>query len=316
MKRITKRVTEKITEKRITKGMGFLIGAFYFIMVVLGVICLATSQFRSSSGSAFDTWRFNYDANRFLTKTHQEQLDEFRTKYTKHRNYVSFSENCLRLYDESGNLKSRVDRESIEEAKDAKKAHKSYEDMQFNNAACIFRGFEMLYFDRYYFQNYMEDDQRNIAYYEKLLTSDEAQYSDLIKGHQEFVALKECEKKWYMKLLVDIPYDLLVLCLVMSMGLLGGMIRILREYGHPEHSDPPLKDYFFVPLIGAVVAIGGYILAKTGLLLLSTTGGETSLSPFMVALVGMVSGLLAREVVDRIAAVGRKILKNLFKKKK
>ena len=61
-------------------------------------------------------------------------------------------------------------------------------------------------------------------------------------------------------------------------------------------------------LIGAVVAIGGYVLAKAGLLLLSSTQGESSLSPFMISLVGIVSGLLAKEVIDSIAARGRGII--------
>lgn len=67
-------------------------------------------------------------------------------------------------------------------------------------------------------------------------------------------------------------------------------MRILRDYGDPTRKDPSPRDYFFIPLIGAVIAIGGYILAKTGLLLLSSTSGETSLSPFMIGLVGMYRG--------------------------
>jgi hypothetical protein len=97
--------------------------------------------------------------------------------------------------------------------------------------------------------------------------------------------------------------------LVLAMGFLGGIIRILREFGSTDRTDPSSKEYFFIPLTGAVVAIGGYILAKTGLLLLSSDKGETSLSPFMIGLVGIVSGLLAKEVIDSIAAAGRKIFK-------
>jgi hypothetical protein len=63
-----------------------------------------------------------------------------------------------------------------------------------------------------------------------------------------------------------------------------------------------------IPLIGAVVSIGGYVLAKTGLLLLSSARGESSLSPFMISLVGIISGLLAKEVIDTISARGRTIL--------
>lgn len=94
------------------------------------------------------------------------------------------------------------------------------------------------------------------------------------------------------------------------MGALGGIIRILRDYGDPARKDPSLRDSFVIPLIGAVAAIGGYVLAKTGLLLLSSTKGEISLSPFLIGLVGMVSGILAKEGVDKIAEYGREILKS------
>ena len=150
---------------------------------------------------------------------------------------------------------------------------------------------------------------QEICKVQELLKSDNEQYSDLIKGRQEFLAFKEMENTWYTKYLVVTPYDLLVLILAMLMGALGGIVRILRDYGDPGRHNPSSKDYFLVPLIGGVTAIGGYVLAKTGLLLLSSARGETSLSPFMIGLVGMVSGLLAKEVVDRIAAYGRDILK-------
>ena len=71
---------------------------------------------------------------------------------------------------------------------------------------------------------------------------------------------------------------------------------------------PEASEYFFIPLIGLVVAIGGYILAKTGLLLLSTAKDEASLSPFMIGLVGIISGLLAKDVIDALARTGKKIV--------
>jgi NADH:ubiquinone oxidoreductase subunit 4 (subunit M) len=61
--------------------------------------------------------------------------------------------------------------------------------------------------------------------------------------------------------------------------------------------------------MGAVVAIGGYVLAKAGLPLLPAAGSESSLSPFMIGLVGIVYGLLAKEVIDTIALRGRDMLK-------
>jgi hypothetical protein len=93
------------------------------------------------------------------------------------------------------------------------------------------------------------------------------------------------------------------------MGALGGIVRLVRSYLAPGIDDPRLRDYIFIPVIGMVVAIGGYVLAKTGLLLLSSAKEETALSPFMVGLVGIISGLLAKEVIDRITDVGVPMLR-------
>jgi hypothetical protein len=294
---------------------GSSIGAFYLIVVVFSIVCLATSQFRSSSGSAFDTWRLNYDANLVRTREHEKTLETLR-KDPDTKNYwdnLIFTKKCLLLYDDkSGVLKSPADPDTLKRVRTAKDNKILYEDsksLPYDDVRCIFRGFTMLQWDQEYYDKLNKDREQEILNVQNLLKADEEEHADLIKGRQEFSALKEMEKKWYTRLLVDIPYDLLVLFLVMSMGLLGGIIRILRDYGDADRTNPSIKDYFLVPLIGAVVAIGGYILAKTGLLLLSSTKGETSLSPFMVGIVGMVSGLLAKEVVDRIAAYGRDVLK-------
>src|SRR5262249_38936409 len=130
--------------------------------------------------------------------------------------------------------------------------------------------------------------------------------------HQDFLAFKELEKseEWYFRLIAVTPYDLMVVLLVMFMGALGGMVRLLRDYGDATRPSPSARDYLVIPLIGLVVAIGGYILAKTGLLLLSSTREETSLSPFMISLVGIVSGLLAKDVIDAIGRAGSKMVKD------
>jgi hypothetical protein len=94
----------------------------------------------------------------------------------------------------------------------------------------------------------------------------------------------------------------------MTMGAFGGVLRVLRDYGSPLHPNPSAADYLFIPLIGSVVAIGGYVLAKTGLVVLSSAKGDTLLSPYMISLVGIISGLLAKEVVETISTRGRKIL--------
>src|SRR3954453_9233980 len=84
--------------------------------------------------------------------------------------------------------------------------------------------------------------------------------------------------------------------------------RLLRDYGVANQPNPTSKQYVLIPLIGTGVAIAGYVLAKSGLLLLSSGGADTSLSPFMISLVGIVSGLLAKEMNEVNSSRGRKML--------
>jgi hypothetical protein len=291
------------------KSAGYLIGLFYFLAVVLGVVLLAAGQFRSSSGSAFDTWRYNYDSNRELVTSLKDRLDALERQASSKKNWLIFTAQCLNLFDPSGKPKSGIDEATLAEVKKARSDRIMVDDMPFGDARCIYRGFTMLKADMDFYAKDLGETEREIVTCQKLLPPAEAQLAELARGHQDFLALKEMEKTWYTKLLVCLPYDLLVLLMVMAMGTLGGIIRILRDYGDPKRNNPSQRDYFVIPLIGAVVAIGGYILAKTGLLLLSSTQGETSLSPFTIGLVGIVSGLLAKEVIDRIAAYGGEMIK-------
>jgi hypothetical protein len=292
------------------RGASFVIGVFYLFVVIVGVLLLATVQLRSSGGSTYDTWSLNYDSNRVLFDTHQDQLDSAQKALSDAHSSLNFDELCLHLFDNTtGNLKQPITAEVSAELAAAKADPEKAKTLE-GDAKCIFRGVTLLNYDESVATTDIKDLPKEIQNIEGLLKSDSDQYSDLIKGHQEFLAFKEMEKKWYTKPFVIAPYDFLVLLLVMSMGALGGMVRILRDYGDPNRPNPAPRDYFFIPLIGVVVAIGGYVLAKTGLLLLSSTKEETSLSPFMIGLVGIVSGLLAREVIDRLAGAGRHILEN------
>jgi hypothetical protein len=291
-----------------TRAANTVVGLFYFFIVFFGVLLLATAQLRASSGSTFDTWRLNFDANSLSKFNHEQKLTELRKIAFDDRASLSYADQCLRLYDAMGGLKSGVDLDTQVEVKAARAAKKKYVDLE-GDVGCVFRGFTMLQYDKDYYIGKGKETAQEISNVQELLKLDTEQYSDLAKGRQEFLAFKEMEHEWYTKLLVDTPYDLVVLLLVMLMGALGGIVRILRDYGDPTRTDPSLRDYYLIPLIGAVIAIGGYVLAKTGLLLLSSTKGETSLSPFMIGLVGMVSGLLAKEVIDRIAEYGHKVLK-------
>jgi hypothetical protein len=283
---------------------------FYFLIVFFGVVLLAEVQLRSSGGATFDTWRLNYEANRILNANLVKNVETAGQKARDDANSASSIEACFRLFDQNGLPKIELlDEETNKEIGEAKQKHTPPEKLS-GDVRCVVRGYAWLQNDLRYFKQLVQEDTAAIDALKNSLTTNSEQYEDLIKGHQDFLAFKEMEEFWYQRPFVVAPYDLLVLLLVMFMGALGGMIRLLRDYGAADHPNPAAGEYFFIPLIGAVVAIGGYVLAKTGLLLLSSARGETSLSPFMISLVGIVSGLLAKEVIDTISARGRKIFAN------
>jgi hypothetical protein len=281
---------------------------FYSLIVFFGVVLLAEVQLRSSGGATFDTWRVNYEANRILNEILVTSIRGAGIKARDDANSLSANEGCLRLFDENGLPKpGLLDDETEQEIAAARKKRTAPDDLS-GDVHCVVKGYSWVRNDITYFKRLVEEDATEINDLKKSLTSNTEQYANLTKGHEDFLAFKEMEKSWYQRPFIVAPYDLLVLLLVMFMGALGGVIRLLRDYGAAGHANPAAGEYFFIPLIGAVVAIGGYVLAKTGLLLLSSSQAETSLSPFMISMVGIVSGLLAKEVIDTISARGRKIL--------
>ena len=288
-----------------------LIAVFYPVIVVLAVVLLAAVQMRSSGGALYDTWRLNYRASNVLGPELDKRYELLRAQHISILDGVNDAELCLKLYDADGKLKSGIDQEVLDDAKAARKAGKDPTTFK-GDLRCLLKGFIVLHYDRLYYSALKDDLEKKIADLQKKIAVNNEQYGDLIKGHQEFLAFDEMEKNgpWYFKFIAIVPYNLMVLLLVMSMGALGGMVRLLRDYGDPNRQNPALRDYFLIPLIGLVVAIGGYVLAKTGLLLLSSTKEETSLNPFMIGLVGIVSGLLAKDVIDAIARAGANMVKN------
>jgi hypothetical protein len=215
----------------------------------------------------------------------------------------------LGFYSQDGNYRDGINPAIMNQAKEAISAGKKSDDLV-GDLRCLVRGFMILNFDKRYFERTKEELGSDLSEIEKAIGSNNEQRANLIKANSDFLAFKEMESSWYSSLIPLLPYDLMVLLLIMFMGALGGMVRILRDYGDPRSRNPTPGEYFFIPLIGLVVGIGGYVLAKTGLLLLSTKKEEASLSPFMIGLVGIVSGLLAKDVIDALGRAGTRIVNN------
>lgn len=281
---------------------------FYALIVVFAVVLLAAAQLRLSGGAAYDTWRLNFSANRVLNDDLTDKLAKAKGQSRDDTNSLEGNQICLRLFDNNGRLRRELlDEQTMKEIERARTSGTSHQKLS-GDVYCAIEGYDQLGIDIKYYQRAVKDDAKRIDDLESAMAANGDRYEKLISGHQDFLAFREMEKTWYERPFVVVPYDLLVMVLVIFMGALGGMVRLLRDYGATDRKKPTPGDYALVPLIGAVVAIGGYILAKTGLLLLSSTGGESTLSPFMVSLVGIVSGLLAKEVIDTIAAQGRRML--------
>jgi hypothetical protein len=288
-------------------GIGLTV-VLYFLIVVFGVALLAGAQLRSSGGATFDTWRLNYEANRVLNNDLLAKIKTAGEKAKDTANAVMVNQTCLRFFDQNGLPKlNLLDTQTANEIAESRKQHIAAEKLS-GDVFCVVKGYSQLQNDVSFFKNEDKENAAEIDELKKTLTVNSEQYADLIKERQDFLAFTEMENIWYQRPFVITPYDLLVLLLVMFMGALGGMVRLLRDYGAADHPNPTAGEYLLIPLIGAVVSIGGYVLAKTGLLLLSSARGESSLSPFMISLVGIISGLLAKEVIDTISARGRTIL--------
>ena len=281
---------------------------FYLAIVLVGVCLLAGVQLRAPSGSLYDTWRLNYEANQNAKKDLRKKMEELRKEVTDNSSNFESLTHCMNFFNADGTYKTEVtDAQLLDQAKAARGQRKDSDEFK-GDLWCLVRGRAALIYDLRYGENVGKDLAEDKTALDAEIAANVAQYAALLKDREEFLAFKQMESAWYFKTAVVIPYDLMVLLLVMFMGALGGMVRLLRDYGDPMRRSPEASEYFFIPLIGLVVAIGGYILAKTGLLLLSTAKDEASLSPFMIGLVGIISGLLAKDVIDALARTGKKIV--------
>lgn len=280
----------------------------YPCIVSLAVVLLAAVQLRAASGSAFDTWRLNYRANLARADLLRADLTSAHNELLQVEGALRARTLCLTYFDDQGRVKPDVDAALQAEAKEALRAKQPLSEIE-GDVYCFARGYRGLLYDQEFNSARRAELQHKIEEFTKLLAENASQYAELIKGHGESLAFLEMEVHWYFLWAIVTPYDLLILLLVMFMGALGGMVRLLREYGDPRRADPAEADYVFIPLIGLVVAIGGYVMAKTGLLLLTASRDEVSLSPFMVGLVGIVSGLLAKDVIDALARAGGNLVR-------
>ena len=114
----------------------------------------------------------------------------------------------------------------------------------------------------------------------------------------------------------EIPRQLLVLFLTISMGVLGSLMRITRNYfaTKSEEEEEDITWYIFRPFLGAITALSVLILLKAGQLTITnaSVGNDTQgLNPFFISFIAMISGFLSVQAHDRIRRAGAAIFGTL-----
>ncbi len=241
----------------------FAIAIFYFLIVSLSIIMLATVQIRASGGEAFDTWRRNYISNINYKLNAKEALEfdkkatELREKLSNYQSSLVIAHKCIDIvFDKLGKpLVHATDKEM----QDAKNKYNADNWIQIpGDIGCLVRSYKLILGDIEYFRGQADWYKEQYERLKAEQKSNDALFQDLKKERGEFLAIIDMEAIPYWGKLLILPYDLLVLFLVVLMGALGGMVRLLRDYGAAGVPNPSPNAYFYIPLIGGVVAIGGF----------------------------------------------------------
>jgi hypothetical protein len=110
-----------------------------------------------------------------------------------------------------------------------------------------------------------------------------------------------------------LPFEILEMLLLVFMGALGGVISIARCFVDPSIPNPMLRDFCYRPIAGAVVALGIYILFRAMQMFFGGVGQNTvdtvSTSVFILAALGLASGVCAREAIAQLEFLAKRILR-------
>ncbi len=110
---------------------------------------------------------------------------------------------------------------------------------------------------------------------------------------------------------VTLPSEVLIMLVVITMGTMGSMISITQTFFAGE--DRPLTFYLFRPLLGAIVAIGVYVITKAGVIVSSNlplqADGAAELNAFFVSFISLVAGLMSESAINTIRRAGTGFLR-------
>ena len=110
----------------------------------------------------------------------------------------------------------------------------------------------------------------------------------------------------YTPMLV-MPDQVLTLLLAMAMGVLGSTITMTWTFLE-EDQNPSVKWYLLRPFVGALSALVIFIFAKAGQMTLTVNAGDVNLSPFLLSLLGIASGLLSDRAYAQMSSVSGRFI--------
>jgi hypothetical protein len=109
-------------------------------------------------------------------------------------------------------------------------------------------------------------------------------------------------------------FELMEMFLLVSMGMLGGIINVTRWLVEPGSHRPSLFAYFYKPAVGAAIALGAFIVFKASQLIIvghaedGATGVAASI--FLLAALGLVSGFCADKALRQIEKAADRLLRS------
>jgi len=164
-------------------------------------------------------------------------------------------------------------------------------------------------------QEYLELERKTIAKYSSIdqaITVDNMKHIDAVDEITElrnatkfsnlFSTVEFMDKHEFTEFLRQ-PREILVLQLTMVMGTLGSLVTMTWLFMRRE-SELGIRRSLFLPLVGSVSAVIIFVFFKAGQLTISSGGAETSLSPFFLSFVGIISGLLSERAYGRMESIG------------
>jgi hypothetical protein len=109
------------------------------------------------------------------------------------------------------------------------------------------------------------------------------------------------------------PFEIVEMALLVCMGLLGGIIGVIRYFVDPSLPNPSISEFLYKPAAGGVLAFGTFILFRASQLLLGvqdqTGAASGSTSIFLLAFLGLISGLCANDAISQIEAASARMLR-------